>query len=235
MHVRAFIEEMERLAPPNLAEDFDAGKIGLIVEGKTKIVTVCCALDVTPSVVKRAVAKRADMLLVHHTPLWTPLTSLTGPTAALMRDVLAAGLNIYVMHTNFDHAEAGVNNALAELLSLENTEPMTLGLVGDCTLTLNEIARRLDCPLRVWGKIRQVRRLAVVGGSGFDPLFIAEARERDAGAFLSSELKHSIFRAAPLPCIEATHYALEAPAIRRLAAQKGWQFLDDPPLMRAIP
>jgi dinuclear metal center YbgI/SA1388 family protein len=235
MHVRAFIEDMERIAPPCLAEDFDAGKIGLIVEGKTKIATVCCALDATPSVVKRAVAARADMLLVHHTPLWTPLTSLTGPTASLMRDVLAAGLNIYVMHTNFDHAEAGVNNVLAELLSLENTEPMTLGLVGDCTLTLNEIARRLDCPLRVWGKIRQVRRLAVVGGSGFDPLFLAEARERGAGAFLSSELKHSIFRAAPLPCIEATHYALEAPAIKRLAAQKGWRFLDDPPLMHTIP
>src|SRR5512137_1540799 len=118
MHVRAFIDEMERLAPPDLAEEFDAGKIGLIVEGRTTINTVCCALDATPSVVKRAVAAHADMLLVHHTPLWTPLTSLTGPTASLMRDVLAAGLNIYVMHTNFDHARAGVNDALAELLSL---------------------------------------------------------------------------------------------------------------------
>ena len=59
------------------------------------------------------------MLVVHHTPLWTPLTSLTGTTAALMRDVLSAGMNIYVMHTNFDHAEKGVNDALAELLSLE--------------------------------------------------------------------------------------------------------------------
>jgi putative NIF3 family GTP cyclohydrolase 1 type 2 len=31
MHVHAFIEEMEHLAPPELAEDFDAEKIGLIV------------------------------------------------------------------------------------------------------------------------------------------------------------------------------------------------------------
>jgi dinuclear metal center YbgI/SA1388 family protein len=235
MHVLAFIEEMERLAPPCLAEDFDAGKIGLIVEGKNKVDMVCCALDVTPSVVKRAIAAHATMLLVHHTPLWTPLTSLTGPTATLMRDVLASGLNIYVMHTNFDHAASGVNNALAELLSLENTEPMTLGLVGDCPLDTKEIARRLECPVRVWGKIRKPDRLAVVGGSGFDPAFLAEAKERGADAFLSSELKHYVYRESPLPCIEATHYALESPAMKRLAAQKGWQFIEDKPVLRTIP
>ena len=50
MDVRAFAEEMERLAPPELAEDFDAGKIGLIIEGKPGITTVCCALDATPAV-----------------------------------------------------------------------------------------------------------------------------------------------------------------------------------------
>ena len=234
MHMRAFIREMEQLAPPELAEDFDAGKIGLIVEGKSTVDTVSCALDATHSVVKRAIAAHADMLLVHHTPLWTPLTSLTGPTATLMRDVLASGLNIYVMHTNFDHAESGVNDALAELLSLTNTKPMTLGLVGDCPLSLKEIARRLDCPVRVWGKIKKLQRLAVIGGSGFDPEFMAEAVERGANAFLSSELKHSVYRAAPLPCIEATHYALEAPAMKRLAVRKGWRFIADPPFLHSV-
>jgi dinuclear metal center YbgI/SA1388 family protein len=234
MHVLTFIEEMERLAPPYLAEDFDAGKIGLIVEGKTTIDTVCCALDATPAVVKQTVAAHADMLLVHHTPLWTPLTSLTGPTAALMRDVLASGLNIYVMHTNFDHAESGINDALSELLSLKNPEPMTLGLVGNCTISPEEIARRLACPVRVWGTIKKINRLAIVGGSGFDPAFMAEAKERGADAFLSSELKHSVYRAAPLPCIEATHYSLEAPAMKRLAAQKGWRYIDDPPVLHTF-
>jgi dinuclear metal center YbgI/SA1388 family protein len=235
MHVRQFIGEMERIAPPGLAEEFDAERIGLIVDGKETIDVICCALDATPSVVKRAVAVQADMLLVHHTPLWTPLTSLTGPTAALMRDVLSAGMNIYVMHTNFDHAECGVNDALAELLSLENTDPLPLGLIGDCTLTIKEIARRLDCPVRVWGKIRKLGRLAVVAGSGFDPAIMDQAKKWGADAFLSAELKHSTWRAAPLPCIEATHYALEAPAMQRLAAQRGWRFIADPPVLQSIP
>jgi dinuclear metal center YbgI/SA1388 family protein len=234
MHVNAFIEDMERLAPPECAEDFDAGRIGLIVEGSAEILTVCCALDATPAVVKHAVAGKADMLIVHHTPLWTPVTSLTGPTAALMRNVLAAGLNIYVMHTNFDHAEAGVNDALREHLMLENVAPLSLGLVGDCSLSFEEIASRLACPLRIWGEIQKPKRLAVVGGSGFDPDIMQEAKSLGADAFLSAELKHSVYRSSPLPCIEATHYALEAPAMRRLAAQKGWQYIEDAPILRTI-
>ena len=81
MQLRAFIAEMEQLAPPDLAEDFDTGRIGLIIEGRAEIERICCALDATPFVVKKAITMSADMLVVHHTPLWTPLTSLTGRIA----------------------------------------------------------------------------------------------------------------------------------------------------------
>jgi putative NIF3 family GTP cyclohydrolase 1 type 2 len=235
MHVRAFIEEMEQLAPPDLAEEFDFGRIGLIVEGREEIGTVCCALDATPVVVGSAVRAGAGMLVVHHTPLWTPVTAMTGSTASLMRPILSARMNLYVMHTNYDRAPDGVNDTLAELLSLTNTVPMTLGCVGDCTLETGEIARRLACPVRVWGTIGTLKRLAVVAGSGFDPALLAEAAGLDASAFLSSEMKHSVARGAQIPCIEATHYALEAPAMKRLAGRKGWTFIDDPPLVRSVP
>jgi dinuclear metal center YbgI/SA1388 family protein len=234
MHVGAFIEEMERLAPPDLAEEFDCGRIGLIVEGRPEIGTVCCALDATATVVRQAVEAGADMLVVHHTPLWAPVTALTGSTASLMRQLLAADMNLYVMHTNFDRSPEGVNDALAELLSLENTVPLSLGLVGSCTIPIDELSRRLGGNVRIWGALSSLSRLAIVAGSGFDPAFLAEAKEAGADAFLSAELKHSVARASSLPCIEATHYALEAPAMRRLAARKGWQYIDDPPLIRSL-
>jgi len=235
MHVRDFTAEMEALAPPSLAEEFDTGRIGLIVEGEPEIHTVCCALDATPRVVRAALGAKADMLVVHHTPIWTPLTALVGPTASLMRDILAGHLNVYAMHTNFDHAPGGVNDALAELLGLSGCQPMSLGLVGACTLSLEEIAARLGAPLRVWGECAAPKELAVVAGSGFDPVIMAEARDLGADAFLSAELKHSVARAAPLPCLESTHYALEAPAMKRLAVQKGWQYIDDTPQLRIVP
>ena len=152
-----------------------------------------------------------------------------------MREILAGNLNVYVMHTNFDHAAGGVNDALSELLGLSDCAPMSLGVVGTCTLPLPEISRRLGGMLRVWGNLASSGRLAIVAGSGFDLSLMAEARQLGAGAFLSAEMKHSVARAAPLPCIESTHYALKAPAMRRLAGQRGWEYIDDPPLLSVCP
>ena len=178
MHLHAFTEEMEIFAPPALAEEFDAGRIGLVVEGRPEIGTICCALDATPAVVRQVVASGADMLVVHHTPIWTPLTALTGRTAILMKEILSAGLNVYVMHTNFDHAAGGVNDALCELLGLSDCEPMTLGAIGTCALPLSGIAERIGGNLRIWGNLSASRRLAIVAGSGFDPEYLSEAHAR---------------------------------------------------------
>ncbi len=235
MHVRAFIEEMEHLAPPSLAEDFDAGKIGLVVEGRPEISRVCCALDATPLVINKAILASADMLVIHHTPLWTPVTSMTGRLAGLMRALLSAEMNLYVMHTNFDRAPEGVNDALAELLSLRDISPMSLGCIGTSTLPITEISRRLGGDIRLWGEEKKISRLAIVAGSGFDPVLLEEAKANGADTFLSAEMKHSVARNAPLPCIEATHYALEAPAMQRLSQRKGWQYIEDPPLQKIIP
>ena len=235
MHRDTIIQAMEELAPPEYADPDDAGRIGLVVEGRREIRRVACALDATPRVVQEACRIPADMLVVHHTPLYYPITRLEGATASLLRDLLSFGMNLYVMHTNYDRAEGGINDALAEMLGLSGTVRMSLGVVGDCTLTPKKIAGILGCGLRVHGRISRIRRLAVVGGSGFDPVLLEEAHILRADAFLSAELRHHVVRAAPLPCLEATHYALEAPGMRRLAEARGWTFLDDPPEVTLIP
>jgi putative NIF3 family GTP cyclohydrolase 1 type 2 len=175
------------------------------------------------------------MLVVHHTLLWTPVTTVTGRLAGLMRALLSAEINLYVMHTNFDRAPEGVNNALAELLSLRDVTPMSLGCIGTSTLSVAELSQRLGGHIRLWGDVKKISRLAIVAGSGFDPALLDEAQAHGADTFLSAEMKHSVARIAPLPCIEATHYALEAPAMQRLAARMGWQYIEDPPLQKIIP
>jgi dinuclear metal center YbgI/SA1388 family protein len=229
------IRGLEGLAPPELADAEDAGRIGLVIEGRGEVEGVCAALDVTPRVVARAVESGAGMLVVHHTPLWEPVTSLTGPLGRLLAPLLANRVNLYVMHTNLDRAPRGINDALAVLLGISNTEPLGMGLIGDCAIDLSEIARRLGGPVRVWGRIGNPSRLAVVGGSGFDPDAISEAAYRGADAFLSAEMKHHVALSASLPCIEATHYALEAPGMRRIASEMGWEFIGDPPEVRSLP
>ncbi len=229
------IRDLEISAPPELAEPFDQGKIGLIVEGKQEITRICTCLDVTVEVVRQAISHGADLLIAHHTPFWYPLTSIKGSDAALLRELLSNRINVYVMHTNYDLAVNGVNHCLAGLLGLGSIRPLSLGVVGDCHLTPSMIADHLGTPLRIWGTIREIHRLAVVGGSGFDMEIIREAAAAGAGAFLSAELKHSVARASPIPLIESTHYALEAPAMRILAGRYGWTYIDDPPVMSSYP
>jgi len=229
MQIDRFIAEMETVAPTEGAEEFDAGRIGLVVAGKPEITTVCAALDATRQVVEEAVRIGADMLVVHHTPIWHPLTKIRGHDADLLRIVLGAGLNIFVMHTNFDHATGGINDALADLLDISDRIPLSLGVLGTCTLSPAEIASILKAPLLVYGTMTPPCRLAVVGGSGCDMDLIDEAEALGAEAFLSSEAKHSVLRSSPVPLLVSTHYATENPGMRALAKRRGWQFLEDDP------
>ncbi len=235
MYLDDIIRDLEAFAPPELAEPFDQGKIGLIVEGKHEITKVCTCLDVTASVVRQAIELGSDLIVAHHTPFWYPLTSIKGSDASLLRDLLSNGINVYVMHTNYDLAVNGVNHCLAGLLGLGSLRSLSLGVVGDCHLTPSMIADHLGTSLRIWGSVGDIRRLAVVGGSGFDPVLINEAAAAGAQAFLSAELKHSVARASPIPLLEATHYSLEAPAMRILAGRMGWTYIDDPPVLSTYP
>ena len=235
MDVRAFIGDMEKIAPPSLAEEFDAGRIGLVVEGKSDIGHVCCALDASPRAIAEAVRQHADMLVVHHTPLWDPVTRITGRNAGILAGLLAAEMNLYVMHTNFDRAPQGVNASLAGILDLSEVREMSMGVIGACRISIDEIARKLGGNIRIWGKPAEVRQLAVVGGSGFDLPLIEEAASLGADAFLSAEMKHHVARASSILCIESTHYALEAPAMRMLSFRKGWHFIEDSPVIHIYP
>ena len=229
MDIGDVIRDLEEIAPLDRAEEMDSGKIGLIIEGGTDIRRIACALDVTPRVVRAAAALGADLLVVHHTPLWTPVTTVSGHLASLLRDILKAELNVYVMHTNFDHAPRGINDTLAQLLNLTGTDHMTHGICGNCPLDLPGIAERLSAPLITWGRPSPPCKIGVVGGSGFDLTLIEEAAAYGAEAFLSADLKHNVARVSPLPLIQTTHYALEAPGMRMLSERMGWQFVDDPP------
>lgn len=186
MEIREFVQQMEALAPPALAEPCDEGRIGLVLEGTRRADAVVVALDATVRVAERAAELDADVLVVHHPPFFAPMTRVDGGPARLLRVALGHGLHIYAMHTNFDHAPGGINDCLADLLGLSDRVPLGLGLVGRASTDADGLAAVLG-PLRVWGDVGRIRRLAVVGGSGFDPALIEEAAALGADAFLSSD------------------------------------------------
>jgi len=239
MKRQEFIYLLESIAPPSLAEDFDCGLIGLICEGTDEIERVACALDATPYVAQTAADKGFDALVVHHPTFWNPMHGVCGRNAEILSPLMKNNINLYAMHTNFDHAQGGINDALAKELRLtdcvrlaENSH--SLGVVGNLSCPLSEIAKILGCGLRAWGDVSKVKRIAVVGGAAFDDDRIDEAVRQGAEAFLASELPYHLGLRSPIPCIEATHYALEAPGMRHLASRMGWEYIDDTPFTQII-
>ncbi|MDU9376481.1 GTP cyclohydrolase 1 type 2 [Methanocorpusculaceae archaeon Sp1] len=229
MYLSEFIKKLEEIAPPHLAEEFDNGKIGLIVEGTYDVRTVACALDATPHVTEMAAELGVDALVVHHPPFWAPMHGIVGRDADVAKPLMRENINLYAMHTNYDHADGGINDCLADELGLIDRVKGSLEIVGTMTMSFEEIASTLGCSLRVWGDLDDVTRLAVAGGSAFDWELIEEAANLGAQAYLASELKYNIARESPIPCIEATHYALEAPGMRALAKRNDWIFIEDIP------
>ncbi len=113
------VQLMERLAPRHYAEPDD--KIGLQVGSLRKEVSrVLVALDVTREVVGEAAEVGAELIIAHHAVIYRPLAHLQTdtPAGALAAELLRRDIAVYIAHTNLDSAEGGMNDWMADVLSL---------------------------------------------------------------------------------------------------------------------
>jgi dinuclear metal center YbgI/SA1388 family protein len=123
--VTDIINIMEQWAPVATAEPWD--NAGLLTgHGRAEVKEVWVALDASPSLLTKARLKPAQMLLLHHPPIFTPLKNLRSdhPGQASLLEAAAGGLNIFAAHTNLDLARDGVSHALAARLGLKNLCPL---------------------------------------------------------------------------------------------------------------
>jgi dinuclear metal center YbgI/SA1388 family protein len=244
MELSELISTLEDIAPPELAEEMDRGKIGLIVPGTREIKKVATALDPTPHVIKKAAESQADALIVHHTLIWNPLTSIDYGLARSLKMLLDSRMSLYAMHTNFDRAPGGVNDTLASLLGMSSVVAIDLACAGMVEKqSLGSFAAMASKALHTNVEVvgpgeKEIKTVVTSAGSGFrDALSIA--KRLNADVLLSSELKHDVIRdRGEVALVSAPHYFTEAPAMRKLAGQLEAvvpaEFIDDPPEIRVI-
>jgi len=119
------VSALDVLYPPALAADWDA--VGLVCGDPAEPVrSVLFAVDPVAVVVEEAIAHGVDLLVTHH-PLFLRGTSTVAATTAKGRAVhrlIRAGIGLHVAHTNADHANPGVSDALADVLGLVDTRPL---------------------------------------------------------------------------------------------------------------
>ena len=223
-----------KMAPPELAEEWD--NIGLLAgRMDARVDTALCALDLNPAVLREAVNKGAQLIVTHHPILFRGRKNLREDDAEgrLLCDLVRSNIAMIAMHTNYDNACPGVNDALAAALGLENVQIVARILrVGEVeAMPFERFADaaevRLGGPIRRYGEARRsVRRIAVVGGSGGD--YLGAAISAGAEVFLTGEISyHRATDAADngLMVLEAGHAATELPGIYALS--KGLQMAAD--------
>jgi dinuclear metal center YbgI/SA1388 family protein len=116
---------MEDWAPAWTAEAWD--RVGLATgqpAGPAERVLV--ALELSDSLLAAALAQGVQMLLLHHPPIFAPLTDLRSdrPHAKRLLQAAAVDLALFSAHTNLDSAPGGVNDALAARLGLTDLAPL---------------------------------------------------------------------------------------------------------------
>ncbi|MCX9014907.1 MAG: Nif3-like dinuclear metal center hexameric protein [Candidatus Methanoperedens sp.] len=239
MNLHTLIPILESIAPPALAEDFDTGRIGLILDRAADIQKIAVALDPTDYVLEEAARHGADLLITHHTLIFDPVNLISKKLSDTLKIAIDNDISIYVMHTNYDKAEGGVNDVLAELLGLANITPLALGRIGGIVPVSAKdfasfISKKLDTAVQYAGD-REIKKVMVVGGSGFRREYIDIAIEHGADALVSGELRHDAIRyaAGELCLFDATHYATENPAMEKLCGRLPVDavFIEDKPLV----
>lgn len=220
-----FIKAIDAIAPFSLAESWD--NVGLLLGSEDAEVTgALVALDVTGSVIEEAKRLGASLIITHHPVIFHGLKSIARDSIPWR--VIEAGLSVISAHTNLDIAEHGVNDVLCARLGISAPQHMNesgLGRVGTLEQSMSPadfaayVKERLGCPcVKYHDSGREIRRVAVLGGSGgsyFDDVLACKA-----DAFVTGELPLHIWLEAELRgimAIEASHFHTENPVIGSLS------------------
>ncbi len=211
MRVKEIIQRLEEKFPLFLQESYDNS--GIQIEGPdVEAERVFVSLDATPQGVKLAADEGCQLILTHH-PLFFFGVKNISPRQAngdMIFTTLISGMTLYSLHTNYDSATDGLNDALCRILNLKNTKPLVpdermegagLGRIGEVDeMEIREFARyvknRLKAPyVRLAPKgPHTVKKVAICSGAGAD--FIDEAVKSGADVYVTGDVTyHKIIHA----------------------------------------
>jgi dinuclear metal center YbgI/SA1388 family protein len=227
---------VHRLAPPELAEDWD--NVGLIVGRHNQPVRrVLVALELRDEVLDEARDRECDAVVTHHPPIFPSIASVTddAPPAELVLRAAEARVSVIAAHTNLDAAAGGLNDLMAEALGIVDAAPLVpapsdpgagLGRIGtSAERTLQQVAAdaaRAFTTRAVFSgdAFARVRRLACCTGSGAS--MVGDARAGGADAYVTSDLKyHDADRAGGMPLVHVPHAAVEGAVLKRWTRSLG--------------
>lgn len=179
MQLKKIIKKLETLFPPKRALEGDV--IGLQIGNENKeIENILVALDVCDVTIEQAIKNRCDVIISHHPFFRSDLqVVLEDPHFKNQYETLQRNkIAVYVMHTNYDCANSGMNEILVRMfeptkVSTLNSETH-LGKIGTFKVakTLTQMVAKtsklfgIDAVQVVECNDEPIERFAICGGSG---------------------------------------------------------------------
>ena len=233
-----FIDE---IAPFKKAMDFD--NVGVLIGDKNlKVSKVLLALDVTSEVIKEAIKMKASLIITHHPIIFKPIKRIS--SKSLQYKLIENGMSVISAHTNLDLSDQGVNKCLFDSLNLQDEKPLMyrkvdgklegFGLRGKLKESMDTrsfaefVKKSLNCEgVRFTTSNKQIKKVAVCGGSGGD--LVTCCIEREIDALVTGEIKHSQILEAnesELIVVDAGHFKTENVVIPHLCCLLEKRFTD---------
>ena len=206
MKVIELYEKLCEVIPSSLSCSWDRDGLESCPEPEKNVGRILVALDVTNSVIDRAIEVGADVIVSHHPLFFGGLGNINALTFDGARAVKLARAGIAEMsfHTRLDALEGGVNDTLSSLIGLCGVQVIGdegIARIGelDCEMEVSDFAKLLKDKLSMGSEEREahiavcpagrhVKRVAVLGGSGGDDIRAAAANGADT--FVTGELKY---------------------------------------------
>lgn len=225
------INTIEAIAPLETAEEWDNSgwQINLHNDKTNKILS---CLSVTEDVLELAVQLGCDMIIAHHPLIFAPLKKLQNP---ILIKAIQNNIQIYSAHTNFDKANGGTTDILAQKLQLQNLTkthdyvrsgelPFEMSLdkfigVVKTTFSLDKI-KLINRSLKP-----VIKTVALCAGAGSD--FIKELRDIDL--YITSDIKyHAALDVKDMVLLDIGHFESEkyfAETIKEILEKKGMEVI----------
>lgn len=217
---------------------------GLQVEGKGTISHIIAGVTASEALIRAAIEKKADAILVHHGWFWkNEDPCIRGPKRTRLSLALQYELNLWAYHLPLDaHPVLGNNAQLARVLGFEperneEGEPLTCGPDGLVWLgrptrakTLgklgDEVCNALQRTPLIVGNLQQpIDRIAWCTGGAQG--FIEAASDAGAQVYITGEASEQTFHWAQetgIGFIAAGHHATERYGIQALGAAVAARF-----------
>ena len=227
--------------------DYPPAHNGLQMEGPKEVGRLAVAVDASEAVIREAVSRGVDLLIVHHGLFWDGRAKLVGPRFRKIRDLIEGKVALYSAHLSLDaHAEVGNCAVLCRALGWSPEERFGAHQGHDigwsCEVDYqrdalaDHIGEVVGGPVRlIPGGPEHVYRVGLVTGAAAD--LIPEAAQRGLDALITGEGPHHTYHDAiehGVNAFYAGHYATETWGVRALGAhleerfELPYEFIDMP-------